>query len=84
MHNGIMPDRNVIADDGFCPFKGAMDNGAILDIHFVADAYAIYISAHNCVEPNTAIIAHNDITYYSCIGRDETVSSKLRVNIFYM
>jgi hypothetical protein len=60
-----------------------MDAGAILDIHFVADADKIYIASYHCIEPDAALIAHDHITDNGSIGSYIAIVSELRVFIFY-
>ena len=49
MYEGVMPNRHIVADNGLRAFIGTMNNGAILDIHFITYTNAVYIA------PNTAL-----------------------------
>jgi hypothetical protein len=60
-----------------------MDAGAVLDIHFITDAYKIYISTNDRIKPDAAIITHYHIANDSGIGSNKSISAKLRVFIFY-
>jgi hypothetical protein len=48
-----------------------MYNATILDIYFIANTNAVYISTYNGIEPHAAIITHDDITDNRCIGRNK-------------
>jgi hypothetical protein len=78
-----MSYRNIIANSGAKALESAMDAGAILHIHFVADPYKIHIAPHHRIEPKTAIITGDHIANDSRIGCNETIITKLRVFIFY-
>jgi hypothetical protein len=83
MNDGMMPDRNIMADGGTAFLKSTMDTGPILDIYLITHPDKIDISTDDRVEPETAVITGNDITYDSGIGRDKAVFAELRENIVY-
>ena len=39
-----------------------MEDAAVLYVHTVTDMNPVHITTHNCVEPNTALTAHDHIT----------------------
>lgn len=57
-----------------------MQHSSVLDIDFVPDADAVYISAYNRIEPDTALISHNYITHNSGIRGDKAILAELWVN----
>jgi hypothetical protein len=82
MNNGVMPDRDIIANDCAGPLKSAMYTGPILHIYPVAHSYKIYVTPHNGIKPDAAIITRNHITNNSRVGSNETIVSELRIFIF--
>src|SRR5688572_9331889 len=56
-----------------------MDTCTILYIHFIPHADKVHIPADHSIEPYTAIIPHDHITYYRCIRSKKTVRTELRV-----
>jgi hypothetical protein len=82
MYEGVMPNGYVVADNGLRAFIGAVNDGAILNIHFITYANAVYIAPYYGIEPNTAIIAHNHIAHDGGIRRNKNITSKLWVNPF--
>jgi hypothetical protein len=83
MHNGIMPDGNIIADRCSVFLVSAMDAGSVLHIYFVTQLNKIHIATQHRVEPETAIITGNHIANDSGIGGNEAVVAELGVLIFY-
>ncbi len=73
MNDGIMPDGNMIADDGLCFLIGAMYHGAVLYVHLFTDADAVHIAADNGIEPNAAVGADDHIAYDRCIRGYKTI-----------
>jgi len=76
MHDGIVPDRHIIADDGLGLFECAVDHSTILDIDPVTYAYRIDIAPDDGAPPHGAIIAHDDITDDDCVVSEEDVFAK--------
>ena len=65
-----MADGNVVADYCFRFLISTVNNHTILDIHFISDPYAVYVSPDNSVEPDAAVFSHHDVPDDSGIGRD--------------
>jgi len=78
MHNGIMAYGYIIADLGSIFLIGAMYDGAILDVYFIADADVINVAPNHGIEPDTAIIAYHYITYNRGSRRYKTIGAELR------
>jgi hypothetical protein len=57
--------------------------GAILNIYFIADAYAVYITTYHSIKPYAAIITHYHITYNSGIGCYKTIFAHGGHYVFY-
>ncbi|GAB2665912.1 hypothetical protein GCM10027036_19290 [Flavihumibacter cheonanensis] len=57
-----------------------MQHSTVLYIDFVTNANTVNISAYNCIEPDTALISHNYITYNSGIRGNKAILAELRVN----
>ena len=55
-----------------------MNNGAVLDVNPVAHPNVVYIAPDNCIEPNTALISHNNIPHNDRVLRDKTLFSEYR------
>ena len=83
MHQCIVTDGYIIADNRFCLLVGAVDTCTILNVYFVAYPDTVHIAAHYSVEPYTAIFAHYYIAHYCCIGRYKTGFGYLGGNPFY-
>jgi hypothetical protein len=79
----IMTNRNVIPDSSPKSLVSTMDTSAVLYIHLVPHPDKIYIATNNRIEPDTAIIAHYDITNYSGVRRQKTIAAKPGEFIFY-
>ena len=63
VHDGIVTDRYIIADDRLRFLIGAVQHRPVLDIDAMPDADCIDIAADDCIPPHAAIIAHDDIAY---------------------
>jgi len=83
MDNGIMCDRNIVANRCFCFLIRTMNDGSVLYIGMMANPDLIYITPNNSIEPYGAIIAYLDIAYDRGVGRLPIVISKLRENPLY-
>ena len=57
---------------------------SILDVYLVTDPDDVYIATQNCIEPNTAIITHDNISNDCCIRSKETVVPELWIYPVYM
>ena len=53
-----------------------MNNGTVLHIYLVANAYNIYITPYNGVEPNASIVARNYIANNSGVGGNIAIVAK--------
>jgi uncharacterized membrane protein (GlpM family) len=82
MYKGVMAYGHIVANDGLGAFIGAVNNGAILNIHFISDANAVYIAPHHGIEPDAAIVAHYYIAHDGGIGGNKAIASELWVNPF--
>jgi hypothetical protein len=69
----IMADAAVVPDFSGRFLIGAMDDGTILNIHPVADPDGVHVPADHRIEPKTAIVSGNDISYNRRIIGDKTV-----------
>src|SRR5579859_1406260 len=83
MYDRIMSDGYIAADYCLGSFVCAMDNHAILYIHFISDPDDIDITPYYSIEPNAAIVPHHYITYDRSIGCDKAIFSKLREDSLY-
>jgi acetylornithine/N-succinyldiaminopimelate aminotransferase len=79
MHNGIVSDRNIIANSSSKPFESTMDTGAILDVYSIPDPDKIYIASYHCIEPDATIISHDNITDNGSIRSNKAVFAELRM-----
>ena len=83
MDNGIVRDRNIIANRRFRFLIGTMDHGTILNIGMMANPDFIDIPSYHRIEPNGTKIAYLDIPYDRGVGRLPIVISKLWGYPFY-
>ena len=83
VYDGIVPDRYVVANNGFGFLKSGVDDGAILHVHLIAHPDAVYIAPHHRVEPEAAIIARYHIANDRSIGCYITIAAKSRENTVY-
>jgi hypothetical protein len=79
VNDGIMPDRNVIANGGAAFFECAMNTSAVLHIDLMTHTNKIYIAPYDRIEPNTARIAHRYIAHDGGIGSKKTSGAPLRM-----
>src|SRR5690606_5870648 len=71
MHNGVMPDADIVPDGEPALLVGAVQGGIVLDVHAVADADAVYIAAHHGVVPHAASVAHHHIAdHHGRLGQE--------------
>ncbi len=56
-----MADGNVVADGGGGAQVGAVQDGAVLNVDFVANADAVDIAAHHRLKPDAAIVADDHV-----------------------
>jgi hypothetical protein len=83
MYDCIVSDAHIISDNGLGFFKSAMDHGAILHIYLVAHADAVHIAPYHGIEPHTAVVAHDNITYNGGIGSYKTIGAHDRADTIY-
>jgi hypothetical protein len=83
VHNGIVANGNIIANSGWRGFISRVDNGPILNIHFIPHFNKMDIATDYGIEPNTALIAHNDIAHYRGIFCNKTIFGDLGIFTFY-
>jgi hypothetical protein len=76
MNNGSMSYAHIVSDAGWVFFVGTMDDSIVLYVDPVADADAIYITTHNSIEPDAAMVSHAHITNYGGIGCNEYIFTK--------
>ena len=82
MHNGGMAHGDIIADDrGLLPGIH-MHNGAILDIHALADGDEVGIAAQHAVIPDVGLLPDRDIADHGGGGRDKHAFMQSRPNAF--
>jgi len=79
MHYGVVPYTHIIANNGWMFLIRTMDTGTILHIYFIAHFYVVYIAPYHCVEPNTALVAHDYIAHNSGVWCNKCVVSKMGV-----
>ena len=61
MNDGIVSDRNIVADIYRSFLIGTMDDCTILDVDVVPDPDGMNIAANHGIEPYTAVIAQYNI-----------------------
>lgn len=75
VYDGIVGNGHITSDIHRRHFVGTMDNGAILHIHMIANAYVVHIAAYNGIVPNAALVAHHHIANdHSRFGGEEILS----------
>jgi hypothetical protein len=77
MYQRAVANAHVVTDGGAAFLVGAVEDGPVLDINFIANADKVHIAAHHCLKPNGALVAHHDITDDGSIFGQETISAKL-------
>jgi hypothetical protein len=82
MNNGAMGDRHVVADADRRFLIGAMNDGAILDIDFIANTDRMNVAPDHRVKPYAATVAHDDIANDNGVVGEETVFAQLRRDSF--
>ena len=83
MHQCIVPNGYIVADNGFAALVRAMDDGTILHIDLVAQADAVDIAADNGVEPHTARITHFHVAHNSSVGCNKAGFAPAGCFVFY-
>ena len=79
----IVPDRDIVTDlNGRLLIEG-MEDGAVLDIHVVADADGIDVTAEDGVEPDAAALSKDDISDDGSVDSEEAVLTDLRRDASY-
>jgi hypothetical protein len=80
MYQCIVSDGDIVSDDRFRFLIGAVYHRSVLYVDVVANGDAVYISPHNRVKPNAAMVTHNDFSYNSGVLCQVTIFSHYRVN----
>jgi hypothetical protein len=83
MDNGVMANGDLVTDEGFASFKGAVDHCPVLDIYLVTDPDAVHVPPNYGIKPDAAIHAHHHIPYNGGVGRYETVFTPFWEMILY-
>src|SRR5205085_9172942 len=83
MNNCMVSNRHIITNCCAASLKSAMDTSAVLDIHLISHPDKIHIPTKDCIEPNAAIVTHDNVADDGSIGSNERIISKLRIFIFY-
>ena len=59
----IVTDTAIVADRSFSFLVGTVDNDPVLDVYFITDPDTVNVATDHSVEPDTALISHNYVTY---------------------
>jgi hypothetical protein len=73
-----VPDAHVVANGRSALLVGAVQDGAVLYVHFVADVDKIHVAAHNGLKPHGTIVAHDDVADDGGVFGKEAVLAELR------
>jgi hypothetical protein len=68
MHDGIVRNRNLIANECTRLLVRTMDYRTILNIGVISYSDFIYIASNHGIEPYGAVFSHFHIPYHSSIG----------------
>jgi hypothetical protein len=82
MDDGIMADAYTITNDGLGFLVCTVENCAVLDIDLIADPDGVHIAPDYGIEPDTAVISNDYVTYHGGIGSDKTVFTELGMDTF--
>lgn len=77
VYDGIVSNRNIIADTHTRLFISSMEDHAVLDIHPVANTDAVHIASYDGVEPDAAIVTYLYVSHDGRVGCDKTIVSKV-------
>src|SRR5690606_22330774 len=77
VHNGIVADRDIIADLGRGFLIGAMDHGPVLYIDLVAHFDVVDIPADHGVEPDRTLVPHAYLLHDGGVFGNITILSNL-------
>jgi hypothetical protein len=83
VHNCVVTDADIIADDDGCLLIRAMYDCSILNVHFVPYPYGVNIPTNHGIEPNAAVITHDNIPHYRGIGCDKAIVTEYGRGTFY-
>ena len=73
VHGDIVADGHVVADFYGRFLIQGVQHAAILDVHAVADADGVHVSAQHGVEPYAAVVSQLHVAYEGGVVRQETV-----------
>lgn len=73
MYNCVVTDADIVADHDGCLLIGAMYDCSILYVHLVSYPYRVNIPTNHGIEPNAAVITHDNIPDYRGIGCDKAI-----------
>jgi hypothetical protein len=77
VYQRAVPNAHVVAYGGTAFLVGRVQNRAVLNIYFVANADKIHITAHHRLKPNGTLVAHYYITDNRGIFGQKTIRTKL-------
>jgi hypothetical protein len=80
MNDCIVPDAAPVADHRFCLLVSAVNDGAVLYVHRIADPYAVDVSADHGIEPHAAVVAQHYISDDRRIGSKKTAGTGFGMN----
>ena len=76
MNDRVVADAHIVTDHQPALLVGAMQHRAVLDVHPVADAYAVHIATHHGIVPHATVITHDRVTdHHGGLGQ-ETILAK--------
>ena len=79
----IVPDGDIVTDLDRGLLIEGMEDGAVLDIHIVADADGVDVTAEDGVEPDAAALPEDDISDDGSVDSEEAVLTDLRRDASY-
>ena len=79
----IVPDGDIVTDLDRGLLIEGMEDGAVLDIHVVADADGVDVTAEDGVEPDAAALPEDDISDDGSVDSEEAVLTDLRRDASY-
>src|SRR5690554_2895497 len=62
MDHHVVPDRDIITNDGYRFLIECVNNGAILNVDSVADTDGVDITPQHGIEPDAAVVTDDHIT----------------------
>lgn len=76
VYNGIVAYRNVVTDVYAGLFVGTVEDHAVLDIHPLADKYAIDIASYDGIEPDATFVTYFYVSDDRGVRSNEAILSK--------